>query len=141
MKCPNCNATIQPDQRVCPDCGQLFSEDYPSIPDRFGASAISGFIVLLIAGGIGAFTTCCGGIFLPSLLVGNRLYQANARYLTFWPTVSGGAAGALGIFITLYAVYSAHSKHDPAKITIRNAGIVLLILWAFLFLVALSVVR
>ena len=141
MRCPNCNASVSEEQRVCPYCGTLFSEQFPLTEHRFGFAAISGFVLVLIAGGIGAFTSCCGGLVISLQFAGRRPYVYGDRYLAFWPIVTGGAMGALGILATMFLISRFYPKNDPAKITLRHAAIVLLILWFTMFIVSLAAVN
>ncbi len=84
--------------------------------------------MMLIAGGIGAFTSCCGGLYISTQITGRRPYIEGDRYLAFWPVVAGGALGALGILAAMFLISRFFPKNDPVKITLRNAAIVLLIL-------------
>ncbi len=96
--------------------------------------------MMLIAGGIGAFTSCCGGLYLSMQIAGRRPYVYGDRYLAFWPVVVG-AMGALGILATMFLISRFFPKNDSVKITLRNAAIVLLMLWFVVFILSLSTVN
>ena len=96
--------------------------------------------MMLIAGGLGAFTSCCGGLYISTLLIDRRPYVYGVRYLAFWPLVTGGAMGAIGILLTMFLLSRSYPKYDPAKITLRNATIVLLIFWFMMFVLCTAFV-